>query len=91
MNNIKRVDILAYARTAYGGLPQKRLDEDLSRIVPRVPPMTKSINGHDPVSQWTRPNQSMDTTQSINGHDPVNQWTRPSQLMDTSQSINALN
>ena len=33
----RRVDIPAHARTAHKGLLQKRLEEDLCRIVPHVP------------------------------------------------------
>ena len=39
----QRVDIPAHARTVHKGLLQKRLEEDLSRIVPHVPPTTQSI------------------------------------------------
>ena len=40
-----RVDIHAHARTAHKSLLQKRLEEDLCRFVPYVPPMTHSVKG----------------------------------------------
>ena len=41
----KRVAMSDYARTAHSGLLQKRLEEDLSLIVPYVPPTTRSVKG----------------------------------------------
>ena len=41
----QRVDILVHARTAHKDLLQKRLEEDLCRIVHRVPPTTQSVKG----------------------------------------------
>ena len=41
----KRVDICAHARTAHYGLQQKRLEEDLCWIIPKVPLMTRLIKG----------------------------------------------
>ena len=45
MDNIKRVDIPAYARTAHNGLLLKGLEEDLCRTVPHIPPTTQSVKG----------------------------------------------
>ena len=39
----QRVDIPAHARTAHKGLLQKRLEEDLSLIIPHVPLMNQSV------------------------------------------------
>ena len=41
----QRVDIPAHARTVHKGLLQKRLEDDLCRIVHHVPPTTKSVKG----------------------------------------------
>ena len=41
----QRVDISAHARSAHKGLLQKRLEEDLCRIVPHVPPDDPIIQG----------------------------------------------
>ena len=50
----QRVDIPADAKTAYNGLPQKRLDEGLWWIVPYAPP---------PPPPTPRPNRSRDWTE----------------------------
>ena len=39
----QRVDIFANARTAHGGLLQKRLEEDLCWIIPHLPPTTQLV------------------------------------------------
>ena len=41
----RRVDIPAHARAAHKGLPQKGLEDDLCRIVPRVSPTAQSVKG----------------------------------------------
>ena len=41
----QKVDIPAKARTAHKGLLQKRLEEDLSWIIPHVPLMTQVVKG----------------------------------------------
>ena len=41
----QRVDIPVLARTAHKGLLQKRLEENLCRMVLRVPPTTQSVKG----------------------------------------------
>ena len=53
----QKVDIPAHAKTAYKGLLQKRLEEDLCWIVPHVPPATQSVKGLN----WTE----------LNCHNPV--------------------
>ena len=41
----QRVDIPVQARTAHKGLLQKRLEDDLCRIVSHLSPTTQSVNG----------------------------------------------
>ena len=43
----QRVDIPAYARTAHKGLLQKRLQEDLCRVIPHVLLSTQLIKGRN--------------------------------------------
>ena len=43
----EKVDIPVHARTAHKGFLQKRLEENLCRIVPHVPLTTQSVKGLD--------------------------------------------
>ena len=61
----QREDIPAHARTAYNGLPQKRLEEDLCWIVPHVPPMTKSVKGLNWIEQHDNNNNDKDDDNNL--------------------------